>query len=141
MAKQLKYMGLLMSQCSSVVDLPKNLVIKTAKDIDRNGYTFTEGCGAISKGLASHLQSCLGLEFSPSVFQIRYCGDGDICKGIVLVDPQLPDPTIVLRPSMRKARIAGELEDLRLVQATHLLLLQFEERLLSSQQIFGLVSQ
>ncbi|CAK0840587.1 unnamed protein product [Prorocentrum cordatum] len=108
--KQLKYAGLLMSQCRAVMPLPDEVDIQSIDDVERNGHCFTDGCGSISLPLALRFQQQLELEWCPSVWQIRYCGHGHICKGILLLDKRAGGCTIRLRKSMQKALIGAELE-------------------------------
>ncbi|CAE8642784.1 unnamed protein product [Polarella glacialis] len=112
LAKQVKYMGLLMSQCKVVFKLPPEVTIQACEDVERAGYCFTDGCDKISRNLALQLAKDLNLDSCPCIWQVRYCGHGHICKGILLVDQSLVGDKLVFRESMKKATIAGELESL-----------------------------
>ena len=48
--------------------------------------------------LFSQVAKEISLDFLPSAIQIRFAG----CKGVLTLDPTLPDKTAVFRPSMRK---------------------------------------
>ncbi len=58
---------------------------------------FTDGIGKISKDLIDRMALRLGLK-DLSIIQIRYLG----AKGLLVLDEELPNKTIVLRPSMIK---------------------------------------
>jgi RNA-dependent RNA polymerase len=71
--------------------------IKKLPDITRNGYTFTDGIGQISQGLAN--ECCIPFKMDcASAFQIRLGG----IKGIVAVNPNLKKELVLFRPSMLK---------------------------------------
>lgn len=65
-------------------------------DWEANGFCFSDGCGMISPQLAQEISGKLGLELTPSAFQIRFAG----FKGVVAVYPEISG--LSLRPSMRK---------------------------------------
>ena len=48
--------------------------------------------------LFSQVAREISLNYVPSAIQIRFAG----CKGVLTLDPTLPDKTAVFRPSMRK---------------------------------------
>ncbi|KAG9943473.1 RdRP-domain-containing protein, partial [Aureobasidium melanogenum] len=77
------------------------------KDIERNGYCFTDGVGKISKFIAqmvaNELYAASGTDEHPSAFQFRMRG----FKGILVVDPTLKGNTVHVRPSQRKFDAAG----------------------------------
>lgn len=78
-------------------------VVKEQDLFTEDGKCFTDGCGGISKDLATDLfeevrspsESESG---TPDVFQIRYQG----YKGVLALDPNLEGKSIKVRPSMRK---------------------------------------
>lgn len=75
---------------SEVEDLP---------EIQRNGYTFSDGVGKISQAFANEISKILVPEGTvPSAFQIRYAG----YKGVVVQWPGLTNYKLSLRPSMKK---------------------------------------
>jgi len=68
--------------------------IKKYPDITYNDYIFTDGCGLIAKDLCQKSQ-----KYEEAIaFQVRIGG----YKGVLKLDPLLPDGCIVVRPSMEK---------------------------------------
>lgn len=67
-------------------------------DIERNGYTFSDGCASISPQIAERAAKALGLDYVPCAFQIRLAG----IKGMVAVNQRLEGNVIHVRPSMEK---------------------------------------
>ena len=75
-------------------------------DVERGGYTFTDGCGSLAPQLARELARrrniCfLGQRYTPSVFQLRYRG----YKGVVAVDQTMRNQSqalLKMRKSMKK---------------------------------------
>lgn len=79
------------------------------KDIERNGYCFTDGVGKVSpfiaKMVANELYGNSAPDDYPSAFQFRMGG----YKGILVVDPALKgSKTIHVRPSQRKFNTTNE---------------------------------
>ncbi|KAI9879198.1 MAG: hypothetical protein M1830_009273 [Pleopsidium flavum] len=76
--------------------------IREIMDIERNGYTFTDGVGKISNFLAQLVTSELNIITAsgepPSVFQFRLGG----CKGVLAVSPDAKMREIHIRPSQYK---------------------------------------
>ncbi|KAK7246018.1 hypothetical protein RIF29_40875 [Crotalaria pallida] len=73
--------------------------IEEIPDIERNGYTFSDGIGKISPECAKFVEKACGYEaLRPSAFQIRYSG----YKGVVAIDPSLTKFKLSLRRSMNK---------------------------------------
>jgi RNA-dependent RNA polymerase len=72
------------------------------KDVERNGYCFTDGVGKVSIFIAQMVANELYAKSDPndypSAFQFRMGG----YKGILVVDPALKGKTIHVRPSQRK---------------------------------------
>ncbi|CAF0780750.1 unnamed protein product [Adineta steineri] len=75
------------------------------KDIEHNGYTFTDGVGKISLGLAKKVAISIGIRINkdediPSAYQVRIAG----CKGMLSIDPEsgMNDYYIKVRKSMIK---------------------------------------
>ncbi|KAG2500164.1 hypothetical protein HYH03_001746 [Edaphochlamys debaryana] len=91
-AKRAKRTALLFSRCRPV-HLPERL--RRYEEIDdittKDGSAkFTDGCGYVSRELATHLARSLSIQhrgklYAPSVFQIRFLG----YKGVVAVHPGL----------------------------------------------------
>ncbi|KAJ9361854.1 hypothetical protein DTO280E4_3687 [Paecilomyces variotii] len=84
------------------------------EDIVRNGYTFSDGVGRISKFLAEMAKTELKIKTPsgdpPSVFQFRLGG----CKGILTVSPEAQRQEIHIRKSQYKfAAIHNGLEIIR----------------------------
>lgn len=71
-------------------------------DVERNGYTFSDGIGMVSYDIARKVQKAMGLEHLPSAMQIRIGGS----KGVVSLRPaSVSTPMgkeLLLRPSMTK---------------------------------------
>ena len=118
-AKRTKYVGLLFTNCQYIVNLPENVKIVKIEDVDRDKFNFTDGCGTISCVLAHWIvQNNQGLLHNwaaelPSVWQVRYCGRGMICKGVLVVDySETSEMVIKVRPSMVKlaSNISGFVE-------------------------------
>lgn len=55
-------------------------------DVERNGYTFSDGCGRIAPVFASQVAKMLNLSQVPTAYQIRYAG----YKGVATVWPIEP---------------------------------------------------
>lgn len=108
-AKLAKRIGLLFSSAKTAVRLEPERC-QDISDVVRNDYTFTDGCGLISKHLANLLIQRLDLRFRnlryhPSVFQIRYAG----YKGVLTLEPELRGQILVqFRESMRKVKDVGD---------------------------------
>ena len=103
-AKRAARIGLLLSTAGETVKL-RNEDIFRISDVERNDYTFTDGCGYISPVLAKKITEHLGISEKyehqkhpcPSVFQVRLLG----CKGVLAVKPSL-DKGVEIRKSMEK---------------------------------------
>eukprot|EP00397_Hematodinium_sp_SG-2012_P000123 GEMP01000123.1.p1 GENE.GEMP01000123.1~~GEMP01000123.1.p1 ORF type:complete len:2580 (+),score=731.62 GEMP01000123.1:47-7741(+) len=57
---------------------------REVKDITRNGHVFTDGCGRMRRAEADDVARAIGLDVTPSAYQIRYGG----AKGVVVVQPK-----------------------------------------------------
>lgn len=84
------------------------------EDISRNGYTFSDGVGRISKFLAEMAKTELKIRTPsgdpPSVFQFRLGG----CKGILTVSPEAQRQEVHIRKSQYKfAAVHNGLEIIR----------------------------
>jgi RNA-dependent RNA polymerase len=97
-------LGARLGQCFSTTRAIRsiNVKIEMIPDIERNGYTFTDGVGRISPFLASMAAQELGLqnpfENPPSLFQFRLAG----CKGVLALDPKISGSVVHIRPSQYK---------------------------------------
>ncbi|PGH12159.1 hypothetical protein AJ79_04453 [Helicocarpus griseus UAMH5409] len=91
--------------------------IKEIEDIERNGYTFSDGVGRISNFLARIIQSEFSIETPsgepPSVFQFRLGG----CKGILTVSPKAQRREVHIRKSQYK--FAAQHNGLEIIRHSH----------------------
>jgi RNA-dependent RNA polymerase len=95
--------GARIGQCFSTTRAMQTTVtVQKIPDIERNGYTFTDGVGKLSLFLAKMAAQDLGLhnafEDPPSLFQFRLGG----CKGVLALDPQITKNQVCIRPSQYK---------------------------------------
>ncbi|CAG8493686.1 4830_t:CDS:10 [Dentiscutata heterogama] len=110
-------MGQCFTSTIGTLELNEDQVIKIL-DIERNGFTFSDGCGNISPGLAKlaakHYWGTQQDDEIPSVFQFRFGG----YKGVVSVNPDLHGNVICIRPSQVKfeAPISMNLEIVKAVK-------------------------
>ncbi|RIB03115.1 RNA dependent RNA polymerase-domain-containing protein [Gigaspora rosea] len=110
-------MGQCFTSTISTLELEEGQV-KKIRDIERNGFVFSDGCGNISPGLAKlAAKHYWGTQYDdeiPSVFQFRFGG----YKGVVSVNPNLEGNVICIRPSQIKfeAPISTNLEIVKAVK-------------------------
>jgi RNA-dependent RNA polymerase len=95
--------GARLGQCFSTTRAMRVTVkIRPIPDIERNGYTFTDGVGKLSPFLAQMAAEELGLSNAfddpPSLFQFRLGG----CKGVLALDPKITGNEVHIRPSQQK---------------------------------------
>jgi RNA-dependent RNA polymerase len=95
--------GARLGQCFSTTRAMRVTVkIRPISDIERNGYTFTDGVGKLSPFLAQMAAEELGLSNAfddpPSLFQFRLGG----CKGVLALDPKITGNEVHIRPSQQK---------------------------------------
>ncbi|XP_066277875.1 uncharacterized protein [Branchiostoma lanceolatum] len=103
-SKRAARIGLLLSTATKCLELHVK-EIDHIKDIEANGFTFTDGCGFISVACARKITDDKDISERyrhqdppvPSVIQFRMKG----CKGIVMIDPSLPNG-VCIRPSQEK---------------------------------------
>jgi regulator of nonsense transcripts 1 len=103
-AKRAARIGLLLSTAGETVKL-RNEDVSRIDDVERNDYTFTDGCGYISPVVAEMIADHLGISAKykhqiypyPSVFQVRLLG----CKGVLSLKPSL-EKGVEIRKSMEK---------------------------------------
>ena len=103
-AKRAARIGLLLSTAGETVKLYNEDIFRIG-DVERNDYTFTDGCGYISPVLAKMIADHLGISEKykhqrypcPSVFQVRLLG----CKGVLALKPSL-EKGVEIRKSMEK---------------------------------------
>ena len=102
-AKKAKRIGLMFSAAASAMTLdPKKT--EDIDDVERDEYTFTDGCGNISIAFLKQLTKASQImyrnrRYNPSVVQIRYRG----YKGVLAVDLRLQGQVVAqFRKSMKK---------------------------------------
>ncbi|ODH36010.1 hypothetical protein ACO22_02843 [Paracoccidioides brasiliensis] len=99
-AKHAARVGQCFSSTRALTGCPVQIV--EIDDIERNGYTFSDGVGLISKFLAQMIQSEFAIETlsgePPSVFQFRLGG----CKGILTVSSKAHRREVHIRKSQYK---------------------------------------
>ena len=107
-----------MGQCFSTTKpiklrIPRVTPTSLIDDVQRNGYTFTDGVGQVSPLLADLINHQLKLDdHTPSVFQFRLGG----CKGVLAVSVDLKGINIRLRNSQFK--FASESNDLEVIRCS-----------------------
>ena len=92
-----KYAARLGQSLSCSIETIETKNFKIIKDIERDGYCFTDGIGQISKNKAEEISKSYFNSNYISVFQIRFAG----YKGVVSINPDINDE-LVFRPSMKK---------------------------------------
>ena len=99
-AKHASRLGQCFSTTRAVGNARANII--ELQDIVRNGYTFTDGVGRISRFLGDLIAEELGLlssgQETPSLFQFRLGG----CKGVLAIDPNSKARDLHIRPSQYK---------------------------------------
>ncbi|KAG9536336.1 RdRP-domain-containing protein, partial [Aureobasidium melanogenum] len=112
-----------------------NVKATLIKDIERNGYCFTDGVGKMSKFIAQMVANELYADSAPdehpSAIQFRMRG----FKGILVVDPGLKGNTVHVRPSQRKFDAAGS-DKLEIIKPS-----KFSSSTLNQQLILVLTSR
>lgn len=97
-----KYGARLGQTLSTTRPVKTNFKLETIQDIERNGFTFTDGVGKISRFMAQMAARDLDMpewfDDPPSLFQFRLGG----CKGVLAVDPKLSGNVIQVRGSQYK---------------------------------------
>ncbi|CAF4742410.1 unnamed protein product [Rotaria sp. Silwood2] len=113
LSKRAARIGLLFSSCTPTIHIESDHVIQI-DDIEKNGYTFTDGCGIIGRSLDKNIVPYLN-DFKkpiltlnndnqieentcPCAFQIRYQG----YKGVLMINNDNQDDNIQVRSSMKK---------------------------------------
>lgn len=115
-ARYASRIGQCFSTTRAVSNWGSQLDIELIPDIQRNGYTFTDGVGKVSPFLASMIAQHFGVGTAghyPSAFQFRMGGD----KGILVVvpsgDKSCQGRTVQVRNSQRKFAANSILEIIR----------------------------
>ena len=107
-----------MGQCFSTTKpvklrIPRVTRTSLIDDVQRNGYTFTDGVGQISPLLADLINHQLKLDdHTPSLFQFRLGG----CKGVLAISEDLKGIDIRLRNSQFK--FASDSNDLEIIRSS-----------------------
>ncbi|KAI9027116.1 RNA dependent RNA polymerase-domain-containing protein [Phycomyces nitens] len=96
-AKNATRMGQCFSSTRPICQLKKE-EIEHIPDVERNGYTFSDGVGMISPALAREISSKMELRHVPSAFQFRLAG----AKGVLTVANGLSGRKVKMRPSQIK---------------------------------------
>lgn len=102
--KSIAKYGARLGQCLSTTRAMTTNVNKLHEipDIERNGYTFTDGVGKMSLFVAQMAATDLGLpnawDDPPSLVQFRLGG----CKGVLALDPLIAGGEVHIRPSQKK---------------------------------------
>ncbi|KAF2176190.1 RdRP-domain-containing protein [Zopfia rhizophila CBS 207.26] len=113
--------------------------IEQIADIERNGYTFTDGVGKISTLVAQMSAQELGLQSPfddyPSLFQFRLAG----CKGVLTVDPKLTGSVVHIRPSQYKFK--AENSGLEVIRASAFATAVFNRQLIIVLSTLGVPDQ
>jgi hypothetical protein len=93
-------------------------VTETKDDVERNGRTFSDGCGTLSLGLLRKVWRALPpdrREQMPTILQIRYRG----AKGVLSLDESLEGEQLHVRKSMTKYIAKESWRDLELCGAAY----------------------
>ncbi|KAI8880281.1 RdRP-domain-containing protein, partial [Backusella circina FSU 941] len=96
-AKHAVRMGQCFSSTRPICHLAKDEV-EHIPDVERNGYTFSDGVGKISPELAKEVAIHMELKVVPSALQFRLGG----AKGVFVMDQALTGRKVQLRPSQIK---------------------------------------
>lgn len=98
-AKYAARLGQCFSTTRAINAVSKPTIVKIP-DIERNGFTFSDGVGKISLLMSTLIAVELGVRGhqAPSAFQFRLGG----CKGMLAVSPDVKDKEVHIRPSQQK---------------------------------------
>jgi hypothetical protein len=118
-AKCAARIGQAFSDTVFAVEIPDTaLVLETKADVQRNGRTFSDGCGSMSLELFQQVWRILPPERRskrPTVLQIRYRG----AKGVLSLDTSLIGEQLHIRGSMTKYTATAGWKDLELCGAAY----------------------
>ncbi|KAF2752043.1 RdRP-domain-containing protein, partial [Sporormia fimetaria CBS 119925] len=114
----------------------KGLELKQIPDIERNGFTFSDGVGKICSFLAKLAAQELGFqnafEDPPSLYQFRLAG----CKGVLALDPSLQGTSVIhIRPSQFKFH--AEMQGLEVIRASSFATAYFNRQLITVLSTLG----
>lgn len=134
--------GARLGQCFSTtrhITSSKSLKIEMIKDIERNGFAFTDGVGKISLFLAKMAAQELGLqnafEDPPSAYQFRLAG----CKGVLVLDPKIHSHEVHIRKSQYKFK--AEFDSLEIIRASAFTTAYFNRQLILVLSTLGVPDQ
>ena len=100
--KQLAKYGARISQTLTTtiktITIPKDKIDDKIKDVEHDGYTFSDGVGKMSVVLSEGIKKKLNLDYIPSAFQGRFLG----CKGVWTTMWNDKSGKIYCRPSQQK---------------------------------------
>jgi hypothetical protein len=118
-AKCAARIGQAFSDTIFAVPVPKTAyVTEEQDDVERNGYTFSDGCGTISLDLLQKIWRALPPDrraARPTVLQVRYRG----AKGVISLDTSLSGEQLLIRNSMTKYIAKEGWRDLELCGAAY----------------------
>ena len=100
LGKRARNIGMLFSPLTKVVPLATR-EYKVQPDITggfTGSYTFTDGCGFMSREFSSEVQRKFELHYQPSAVQVRYRG----IEGMLVLKEDLTDVKVLFHNSMRK---------------------------------------
>ena len=100
LGKRARNIGMLFSPLNKVVPLARR-EYKVQPDITggvTRSYTFTDGCGFMSRKFSSEVQRIFELDYTPSAVQVRYRG----IEGMLVLKEDLTDVKVLFHNSMRK---------------------------------------
>jgi len=111
--KKLARQGQSMSSSTLIANIEQK-DIKIIKDVGRNGFTFSDGCGFVSPEVMEQVAKIFECQ-QVSAIQMRYGG----FKGVLMMNPALrgqDKPKILFRESMQK--FEGNLEELSAIRCS-----------------------
>lgn len=102
-AKCAARIGQAFSQTLSSTPIPESAIYRIP-DVERNGYTFSDGVGTCSRDIMKKIWERYSRRraHKPTIFQIRFQG----AKGVISLDTRLPDNRLCLRDSMVKFEVS-----------------------------------
>ena len=86
------------------IEIPKDKIDDKINDVERNGYTFSDGVGKMSVVLSERISKKLNLDYIPSCFQGRFLG----CKGVWTTMWNDKSGKIYCRPSQQKFYVSPQ---------------------------------
>ena len=98
--KRSRNIGMLFSPLNKVVPLARR-EYKVQPDITggfTGSYTFTDGCGFMSREFSSQVQRIFALDYTPSAVQVRYRG----IEGMLVLKEDLTDGKVLFHNSMQR---------------------------------------